>query len=67
MVYTDKKTYLDIHTSSYIYVVKIIVSDFTSEGNLKVYEMTEKKKLCDRDSLLPNKSGRVFSSSYAVA
>ena len=45
MVSTDKKTYLDIHKASYIYFVKIFVSNFTAEGNSKVYEITEDEKM----------------------
>jgi hypothetical protein len=72
VVSTEKKTHRDIHKASYIYFVKIIVSNITTEGNLKVYEMTEnqkKKSLCERDSLLSNKSGRVYvyASSYTLA
>jgi len=44
VVSTDKKTYLDVHKASYIYFVKIIVYNFTTEGNSKVYEMNEDKK-----------------------
>ena len=52
MVSTDTKTYLDILKASYIYFVKIIVSNLTTEGNLNVYVMAEEKtKVCVSDIL----------------
>ena len=51
VVSIDKKTYLDVHEASYIYFHKNIVYNFTMEGNLKVYEMTEDKEVCVSDIL----------------
>ena len=68
MVSTDKKIYFDIHKASYIYFVKIFVSNFITVGNLSVYEMTEdKKRLFEREPLLKNKSGSVYTSSCTVS